>query len=513
MSEQQHKVIDTAIIGGGVTGLYCAWRLTQDPGYVEGSVEVFEHSDRTGGRLWSVTLEEEQAIPAELGGMFFSDAQDLVYRLCNQVLGLELQAVTPANDLAWLRGQRFLIKDFTEPDVLPYRLAEDERGLSPHEIMMLAVRRIVPEIDQYWPLNPHSTIEETVAFLRSSTFQDRPLHDWGFWNLLARVISNEARLCLADIEGTYAMFSNWNGHEAVFSVLSDLTGRWYRLPAGYQQLPDALRKQSEAAGVTVRYQCSLQSVGAPGDDGLRTLHFTDGSPPIRARRVILAMPTGALTRLDLQASEAFKTALDASEGVPACKIFLTFDKPWWEQAAKGPGRIELGHFSASHTDLPMRQCYYLGTDPVTGRALLLGSFGDNIAVSFWPALLDHDEEDPLTVHPIPDLMRDELIRQLSEMHDCEVPTPREGIFVDWSEPPYWAGWHGWVAGIESWKIAARLRDSADDPGLHVCGEAYSAWQGWVEGALTSAEMMLTDTFGLEPLEWLKDSHCLAPYRA
>jgi hypothetical protein len=48
--------------------------------------------------------------------------------------------------------------------------------------------------------------------------------------------------------------------------------------------------------------------------------------------------------------------------------------------------------------------------------------------------------------------------------------------------------------------------------VHICGEAYSAYQGWVEGALTSAEVMLQQAFGLDAPDWLGDTDCLAPYR-
>ena len=34
--------------------------------------------------------------------------------------------------------------------------------------------------------------------------------------------------------------------------------------------------------------------------------------------------------------------------------------------------------------------------------------------------------------------------------------------------------------------------------VYVCGEAYSHYQGWVEGALATAEDMLQRKFGLEP---------------
>ena len=515
MPADTRRIVDTAVIGGGVSGLYCAWRLATDPRYAGSSIEVFEGSERTGGRLWSITVGEEHAIPAELGGMFFSDAQDLVYRLCSEVLDLKTQAVTPENDFAWLRGKRFALKDFATPGVLPYRLADDEQGLQAHEIILLALRRIVPGIESVWPLNPHSNLAETVGLLRTSTFEGVPLAQWGFWNLLARVISNEARECLGDIEGSYAIYSNWNGLEAVFSILSDLTGRWHRLPDGYEQLPRALRQRAEAAGARVHLHRSLQRLGQADSEGLRRLEFAgeEGDETVYARRVILTLPAGALQRLQLTASTPYRQALQASAGVPAAKIFLAFENPWWQDVPMGPGRIESGHFGASHTDLPMRQCYYLGQDACTGQALLLGSFGDMRSVNFWPTLLDPGKRDRLLTRPLPARMQDELQRQLRDMHNVDIPTPVDGAFIDWSQAPYWAGWHAWKPGVESWQVSALLRASPQDPGLHVCGESYSAWQGWVEGALTSAEALLTDTLEVTPLPWLDGSHCLAPYRA
>ena len=45
------------------------------------------------------------------------------------------------------------------------------------------------------------------------------------------------------------------------------------------------------------------------------------------------------------------------------------------------------------------------------------------------------------------------------------------------------------------------------PGLpvYICGEAYSQQQGWVEGALQTAEIMLQSHFGLAPAHWADPS--------
>lgn len=62
---------------------------------------------------------------------------------------------------------------------------------------------------------------------------------------------------------------------------------------------------------------------------------------------------------------------------------------------------------------------------------------------------------------------------------------------DWSRPPFGAGCHAWAPGAKSWEVRDRLtgfgfKEREDIKNLHVCGEAYSDYQGFIEGALRSA---------------------------
>jgi len=46
--------VDVAIVGGGVAGAYCGWRLTSDKPDLK--VALYEYGQRIGGRLFSATL-------------------------------------------------------------------------------------------------------------------------------------------------------------------------------------------------------------------------------------------------------------------------------------------------------------------------------------------------------------------------------------------------------------------------------------------------------------------------
>ena len=67
---------------------------------------------------------------------------------------------------------------------------------------------------------------------------------------------------------------------------------------------------------------------------------------------------------------------------------------------------------------------------------------------------------------------------------------------DWGKEPYGAACHAWRPNTKSWEIIVRLRafsliDDRDmHENIHICGEAYSDYHGFIEGALRSVRGVL-----------------------
>src|SRR2546430_2635520 len=81
MADEQ---IDIAIVGGGVSGVYSAWRLQQ--AHPRRKIVVFEGGDDIGGRLLSVRPPDVSNMVAELGGMRILPAvQPLITKLIDEL--------------------------------------------------------------------------------------------------------------------------------------------------------------------------------------------------------------------------------------------------------------------------------------------------------------------------------------------------------------------------------------------------------------------------------------------
>src|SRR6476620_11378926 len=71
---------------------------------------------------------------------------------------------------------------------------------------------------------------------------------------------------------------------------------------------------------------------------------------------------------------------------------------------------------------------------------------------------------------------------------------------DWARAPYGAANHGWQPGVRSWKVMETFKAFDFGSGaknVHIVGEAYSNYQGFIEGSLNSAEMALETIPALE----------------
>ena len=64
---------------------------------------------------------------------------------------------------------------------------------------------------------------------------------------------------------------------------------------------------------------------------------------------------------------------------------------------------------------------------------------------------------------------------------------------DWARAPYGAANHGWQPGVRSWRVMDAFKAFDFGSGaknVHIVGEAYSDYQGFIEGALNTCELAL-----------------------
>jgi monoamine oxidase len=503
MSSPAGSRVDTAVIGGGVAGTYAAWRLQQ--ALPHSDVALFEMSDRVGGRLRSIAVPGLPHVTAELGGMrFLPDRHRMVAGLVGQ-LGLPVTELPPAappgddgsGNLVFVRGRLLRIRELGDPRQVPYRLAPEERGHTAEQLREQLRLRFAPPCGLS---RPPGFEAPTLG---------RPLYAHGFWDLVSRTHSSEARQLMLDCFPEMG-----NGTAALALRPSDLGASVPALTiaGGFDRLPTALAGRFTAAGGELA--CNHRLLGIEGHAGepylLRFVRTRPEQAPhvhaadrvlVRAAKVVLALPRRSLELVHwdaLRADRKLGALLRSVAGGAAVRLFLAYPAPWWRALGITAGR--------SLTDLPIRQTRYLATegempggDPANRASLLMVGWSDARAVRWWRSRHPTPPAAPAPGGPI---VR-EVQRQLALAHGLTcLPEPSWARYHDWTQDPFGAGWHVWRPGVRFWEVMPALRRPSGEE-VSICGEAYSLRQGWVEGALQSAELMLQERFGLPPAEcWL-----------
>ncbi len=450
--------------------------------------------------------------------MFLSDSHQIAHRLATGPLGLNLEAIRWLQGRHYLRGTHIDNQAFeTSSASVPYRLADAERAKHPVVLLIQTLRAIVPDLDDLWPLKPTGDPRITRAQLRSIRHKGRLLHQCGFWNVLCDVISNEAYALLLTTIGLASALRNVNAYDAVWTLLRNMDPRqtYFTISGGYQQVVRALL-MGAATTVVMETGRRLVQIDRRGEMFVLRFATAEGEVVEQVRKVILALPRRPLSSLafvnDILRDKAGFNHADAVLPAQVCRVYLTFDQAWWEGAHGVPDPSDV---TASFTDTAMRQCSYFGHGANDGPALLMAVHADDAEVGFWrslagcgeqfvnPALDPHDRRFASATSTVVAT----AVAQLCAMHpDKSIPHPTGALFVDWGSEFFGGAWHDWVPGIRSWEIAPRIRRPDLGLDLFICGEAYSGRQGWVEGALDSAETVMRH-LGLSAPDWLAGVEC------
>ncbi|MBP7704455.1 MAG: FAD-dependent oxidoreductase [Caulobacter sp.] len=540
--------LDVAVIGGGCAGTYSAWRLQQAVGATQ-KIGLFEYSDRIGGRLYSVTVPGVPHVKAELGGMRYIPDQhimvaDLVAHLGLETKDFPMGAPAPVGsscNLFYLRGKHLRLHELSDPDKVPYNLAWSERGLGPTNLQVQAMNNLYPNFGSL------SLCDQ----MKVKVF-NKPIWQYGFWNLMFRVLSNEGYQFMRDAGGYDANVANASAVTQLPATEYNDDTRFLALRDGYDQLPITLAKQFNedfdgklAKGKRLYMNHRLAEIVVGDGEYRYTLIFQptttvdartsdadeEDTLRVRCKKLILGLPRRSLELIKSTLFEDPQLRYDMGSVLiqSAFKLFLAYETPWWRSLGLVAGRAV--------TDLPVRQVYYFGTEAQQEggypflNSLLMATYNDISTVPFWkglevpkdrpelhykgymPSCMEPGVTDPMPVTQFP--ASAEMVQvanlQVATVHALpEIPNPYSAVYHSWNEDPYGGGWHEWKAGYRLDEIMCRMRKPIAGEDFHIVGEAYSYGQGWVEGALDTAESMLQDFFKLDPPKWLDPSYQLLP---
>lgn len=335
------------------------------------------------------------------------------------------------------------------------------------------------------------------------------------------VLSKEAIELINDAGGYDVPFRNWNAAEAMDVFRNNAPGRntpSKMIATGFQSLPETLVKRFMDCGGRYHQGHRLRSVTLLTQHGATGVKLVFETAPgqqrvIRARHAILGLPKRALELLGpdsaLLRSPEVLSDTNSVVSEPAIKLYLGYPYPWWPVLGIRGGK--------SVTDLETRQSYYFGSgqerpngEPGNTNALLLAAFTDGRVLDYWHPL-SRGSHFPGAANafvkqgksPLPEQCRAtknqvfQAQKGMKKLHALKyIPQPYTAAYMDWSQDPYGGGYSFWQPGQNSSVIQKRMRRPIPDAPVYVCGDSYSDLQGWVEGALTTTELMLQEHFDL-----------------
>lgn len=522
--------MNIGVVGGGIAGLYCALELGSNH-----KVSVFEALNRLGGRIETLPLG---GFNAECGPMRFElGTQPLIQNLIDS-LGLETHTFPPPeaepvefpkydladHEMSGAQKQSIEQAQLSSSQVHPAMFSHLTTAL---QLLQFGIYRMLNEDSQLTLTeivdpdeNGKIRIQEYAGSfkeekdynqIRTRKYLGRhPIWFLGFWNGLARVLSPPALAKLRDT-GTFYHLLPENPSASEWAIF------WLRLfkPSpqcdlstiedGIETIVTSIEEKLQGMkNVTILKNAIVDGIVSDSTPGKLTLNVeiasADGAqirPFADFDHVIFALPAKPLQTLMLPFPERIKTYLQAVIPFTLLKVFVVIRDPWWTKPPKVQSGANL---------LPTREIHYKEFKEGGNRFGMILLYMDRPAISYWRHFITNPhakaQRDSTTE------LRREIVRQLaaiwpkqddgiSDLDHRELIDEHIVTFAirDWSHLPFGAACHAWIPGTEvpvalNCLKAFSLASSPRFENVHVCGEAYSDYQGFIEGSLRSANSVV-----------------------
>jgi len=339
---------EVAIVGAGIAGLTCAWRLRQ----AGVAARLFEGQQRVGGRMWSLRDRFPEGQVCELGGELVDTGHETIRGLAAE-MGLELddferEEPTLARDVWYFGGRRVADREVVE-----------------------AFRPVAAKIDAALSALTGDTVDYRSP--NGGEMIDRmALADWlrgagasgWFYDLLDVAYTTEYGLEIAE-QSPWNLLMLIDADPDPFRVFGDSDERFH-LRGGNDQLPARLAERLAGA---IELDHRLVALGQDADGGYRLTFERGGATrEIHADRVVLTVPFTMLreVRLDLELPPAKRRAIAELGYGTNAKLMVGFTERLWRTRGGSNGSVL--------TDLPF-QLSWESTRLQPGTAGIVVAYG------------------------------------------------------------------------------------------------------------------------------------------
>ncbi len=346
---------EVAIVGGGIAGLTCAWRLSQ----AGVAARVYEAQDRIGGRMWSLRGAFPEGQVCELGGELIDTGHGRIRALAAE-LGLELDDLSLyepglAKDLFWFDGRQ-------------YSDAEVVEAFTP----------VAARIDAAW----ETVTGETVSYREPNggeAIDRQSIAEWldgaecsgWFRKLLDVAYTTEYGLEIGD-QSAWNLLMMIDTEPDPFKVFGASDERFH-VRGGNDLIPQRL---GERLAGKIETGVRLEALAAKSDGSfVLTLRRGASTFEVGAEQVVLALPFTLLrdVRLDLTLPAVKRQAIAELGYGTNAKLMVGFSDRVWRAPRGGndrsPGRTP-GSNGSVLTDLPI-QLTWEATRMQPGKAGIL----------------------------------------------------------------------------------------------------------------------------------------------
>lgn len=442
------------IIGGGISGLYCAYQLSKVGGI--GSILVLEKSKDLGGRVHTYI---DRHMTVEAGAGRFHQEHRLLMELIRE-FGLTGKMVPTAASAVFAPsdGTDSIMNSLLDaPDTILSGFMGDVviSGLD-----AWLGRENIPSSGLIARVIVASKLK-SVYYLRNVSFLD-----------FAKTVLNKSELqFVVDTFGYYSELVIMNAYDAI-QLMGELGPgqKFYTLKGGLSQIIDGLRDRCVANGVRILRGKAVHRVEY--ESGIFAVYCEENKRPYLCNRCICAVPKQVVAGISFVGlgAQGWKKNLGDILCAPLCRIYAKYPVKGGGAGAGAGGGPWFRGFPKMTTNNPLRMII-----PISEKnGIIMISYSDNVFAKYWKKIFNKGGIRSVEL----EIMR---LVQLSTGVSIPVAISMKMFY--------------WDCGVGYWGVGSNndvfrekmLRPAGESVELYLCGEHYSArYQQWMEGALETA---------------------------